>query len=381
MGLALEPEGCMTPLFAACREDQIVNAHWCPPFGRPDAEVKGYGLLSHIAGEFPCCPEFGPGSAVRGVSIPAHGWTANEEWTVETLDIDNEAGAATCVLSLESPSPELPLSWTRRVSVLAGQSAYYSVLTIRNRGTDELSVNLGHHNVVGAPFLEPGCRISLSADGFMVPPEGTEFDATGRLAMGAEFDGLGRAPLRNGGMVDLSYVPGIVGHTDFVTGAISPDLTLGWSCVANPRRGLAYLSFFPGAKGLPEGEVALSFNDLWMQYGGRRFKPWAARDGAEDQTFCLGAENATGAFANGLAYSLERPEILGRPTTVEIPAKGERRLCYGTALAWLKPAILREGLTAVEAVGPSLVLKGKKAYQRLDLDGNFERVRQTSGTF
>ena len=242
MGLALEPEGCMTPLFAACREDQIVNAHWCPPFGRPDAEVKGYGLLSHIAGEFPCCPEFGPGSAVRGVSIPAHGWTANEEWTVETLDIDNEAGAATCVLSLESPSPELPLSWTRRVSVLAGQSAYYSVLTIRNRGTDELSVNLGHHNVVGAPFLEPGCRISLSADGFMVPPEGTEFDATGRLAMGAEFDGLGRAPLRNGGMVDLSYVPGIVGHTDFVTGAISPDLTLGWSCVANPRRGLAYLS-------------------------------------------------------------------------------------------------------------------------------------------
>ena len=375
MGLALEPKGCMTPLFGGCRGNELVNAHWRPAFACPDSEERAQGLLGHISGEFPCCPEFGPGSTVRGTSIPAHGWTANEEWSVGNLDIDNEAGIATCVLSLESPAPELPLSWTRRVCVLSGQSAYYSVLSIRNRGADALSVNLGHHNVVGKPFLEPGCRISLAADKFMVAPEGTEFDATGRLVMGAEFENLAAAPLRTGGSADLSLVPGIVGRTDFVTGAISDDLSLGWSCVTNPRLGIAYISFFPGAKGLPEGEVALSFNDLWMQYGGRRFKPWAPRDGAEDLTFCLGAENATGAFANGLAYSLEHPELLGLPTTVEIPARGERRLCYGTAMVGLKPDLLGEGVTTIEAEGSSLVVKAKKAYQRLDLDGSFERIR------
>jgi hypothetical protein len=265
------------------------------------------------------------------------------------------------------------------MTVLEGQSAYYSLLSIRNRGNAPLAINVGHHNTVGSPFLEPGCRISLSAERFRTPPEGTEFDPTGRLAFGAEFASLDAAPLRVGGVADIGLVPGLVGSTDFATGAVSRKLSLGWSCVVNPRLGLAYLCFFPGAVALPRGEIALSFNDLWMQYGGRRFKPWAETEGGEDRTFCLGTENATGAYANGLSYSLGQPELLGLPTTIEIPGGGERRLCYGTALVELKPEINREGVLAVEEEGASVVLKGRKAYQRVALEGDFARLRRSLG--
>ena len=379
--LGIEPEGCMTPVFGIHRPDGIVDAHWLPPFRLAPERMKeeGAGLLGHIAGEFLCSPNFGPDCVVHGVSVPPHGWTANEEWQVDGMRAETERGEGYCELSFESPSTELPLAWSRRMTVLEGQSAYYSLLSIRNRGKAPLAINVGHHNTVGSPFLEPGCRISLSAERFRTPPEGTEFDASGRLAFGVEFASLAAAPLREGGVADIGLVPGLVGNTDFVAGAVSRKLSLGWSCAVNPRLGLAYLCFFPGAVALPSGEIALSFNDLWMQYGGRRFEPWAETEGGEDRTFCLGTENATGAYANGLSYSLGQPELLGLPTTVEIPGGGERRLCYGTALVELEPGIIREGVLAVEEEGASVVLKGRKAYQRVALEGDFARLRRSLG--
>jgi hypothetical protein len=379
VALGIEPEGCMTPLFGMRRAGEVLDAHWVPSFRLPAAESKTGGLLGRIAGEFLCSPNFGPDCRIRGASVPPHGWTAHEEWRLERLGLSDEGDEAYCELSLESPSSELPLSWHRRVSVAKGQGAYYSLLSVRNRGSSALPICIAHHNTVGAPFLEDGCRISLSAERFAVPPEGTEFDSTGRLAMGAEFGDLTSAPLRKGGVADIGLVPGLVGSTDFVAGAVPRKLSLGWSCTVNPRLGLAYLCFFPGASALPEGEIALSFNDLWMQYGGRRFRPWAETEGGEDGTFCLGTENATGAFANGLGYSLSHPELLGLPTTVEIPAGGERRLCYGTALLELDRALLREGVRDIEAEGPSVVLRGKKSYQRVELEGNFARLRKSAG--
>lgn len=375
----IEPDGCMTPFFGIRRTGEVIDAHWVPPFRLPARESKSAGLLGRIAGEFLCSPNFGPDCRVGGVSIPAHGWTAHEEWRLESLGLDDRGDQAYCELSLESPSDEMPLSWHRRVTVAKGQCAYYSLLTIRNRGDSSVPIGIGHHNTVGAPFLESGCRISLSADRFRVPPEGSEFDATGRLAVGAEFDDLAAAPLRDGGGADIGLVPGLVGSTDFVSGAVPRKLSLGWSCVVNPRLALAYLCFFPGAASLPAGEIALSFNDLWMQYGGRRFEPWAETEGGLDRTFCLGTENATGAFANGLAHSLAHPELLGLPTTVEIPAGGERRLCYGTAIVELERALLREGVRDAGAEGSSIVLKGKKSYQRVALEGDFARLRGSAG--
>ena len=143
----------------------------------------------------------------------------------------------------------------------------------------------------------------------------------------------------------------------------------------NPELRLAYVCFFPGRAALPAGEIALGFNDLWLQYGGRPFTPWALHEGGADRSFCLGTENAVGAFANGLAYARAVPNILDTPTTVEIPAGGQRTLCYGTALVGLDEALVREGVTAIEAEQGALVLKGGRASQRIPVSADFGAVR------
>lgn len=376
--------GGMVPEFSLKRGGTTVNTHWVPDFrGSSDtpydpekhASFWKASLLYHVAGDFLCSPNFGGPCTIEGVDVPAHGWVANEPWIVGEYGVSAEEDIAFARFSLNSPAPEVPLSWHKCDMVIGGQAAYYSVMRIKNFGASPISINLTRHNTLGAPFLQAGCRISLCAERFQTAPEGTEFDLTGRLLQGAEFTDLSCAPLRSGGTVDLTEVPGMIGATDFVTGAIPVHLSTGWSCVVNPQLGLAYVCFFPGVAGLPTGEVALSFNDLWLQYGGRRSTPWAMSEGGEDRTFCLGTENGIGAFANGLAYSWQHPELLGRPTMITIPAGGVRKLCYGTAIVELTPALLQEGVRSIESDDSFLILKGIHAVQLVSLDARFTRVR------
>jgi len=380
----IDSQGGMMPQFGLSRGTGLVNAHWIPTFransGKPwDENAHGAfwkgKLLYNLAGDFPCAPNFGPDCRVDGVALPAHGWTADREWSLLDCDEIEKGIAARARFALGPVDPAFPLSFRKTDIVIAGQPAYFSIMDIRNAGPRPLTINVGRHNTLGSPFLQAGCRISLSARRFLAAPAGTEFDPTGRLAQGVEFSDLAKAPLRDGGFADISLVPGMIGYTDFVTGAIPAELALGWSCVVNPVLRLAYLCFFPGAAGLAGGEIALSFNDLWMQYGGRNFTPWSMGEGEADLSFCLGTENVAGAFANGLAFARDCPMLLGRPTLVEIPAGSERRLSYGTALLPLEGELLDEGICAVEAGKGELVLKGKRHSARFPVDADFMTAR------
>lgn len=380
--------GGMMPEFSVRRGAGFVNAHWIPDFRgdmeRPWSEGD-HGpywkakLLYILAGDFPCVPNYGGNCVVDGVAMPIHGFSANEVWTLDRLGASRDEGAAWARFTLESPDPSYRLSLCKSDIMFDGQPAYFSLMRLRNTGDRPLSVTMGRHNTLGSPFLQTGSKISLAAERFAVPPGDAGAEPLGRLAAGAEFESLDAAPLRAGGTADIGVVPGMIGATDLVTGAIPSRLALGWSCVANPALGLAYVSFFPGEAGLPDGEIALGFNVLWMQYGGRPFTPWALHEGGADRTFCLGAENTVGAFANGLAWALGHPKLLGRDCLVTVPAGGERRLCYGTALVELSPEILREGVRGVEAEEGALVLKGGRSSQRVPMDATFTRSRRLEG--
>ncbi len=380
----VEDEGGMMPEFGVRRGRGLQNAHWIPEFrwrgGRTwdearDAPELGLRLLSIIAGDFPCSPNFGTGGEVDGASLPLHGWAANERWALDGTGVDGESGAAFARWSLRSPAPTMPLSWEKLNLVLPGEPAYYSAITVRNGGSAPTSVNLVRHNTLGPPFLQAGCRVSVSAERFESIPVGTDYDAGRRLEGGVEFASLAEAPLIGGGTADLREIPGMIGLTDFVTGAIPARLPLGWSCVVNPVLRLGYLCFFPGLAGLPEGEIAPSFNDLWMQFGGRAFTPWARHEGGLDTTFCLGTENGTARFGAGLAGSRAQPELLGRETVVTLPAGGARTLWYGTALLPLDAALLAEGISAVEPERGALVLRGERSHQRVALSGDLAGPR------
>jgi len=380
--VVVDSQGGMMPEFSIRRGAAWLNVHYIPHFrgnGGPSWNKAKHepfwkaGLLYHLAGDFLCAPNFGGDCTVDGLALPPHGQAASGAWKLEGQGKDGKSGAAWAKFSMRLPGKEMPLSFMRYDAVFDGQAAFYSLFHVVNRGTKDVSINLGRHATIGAPFLQAGCLVSVSAQRFMVPPAGGEFDTTGRLAQGVEFSDLAAAPLRAGGTVDLGVVPGPIGYTDLVAGAIPAKADLGWSCVVNPALDLAFVNYFPGPAALGPDEIAPTFDILWMQYGGRPFTPWAARDGGTDNSYCLGTEHAASAFANGLAYARERPELLGVPTMVTIPAGSSRVFRYGSLIAELGGR-LRGPVKKVSRGDGSLSLQGGRGTVEVSADSSFDRL-------
>ena len=372
--------GGMIPELSLAMGKRRLNAHWLPWFransGRPyrDSEDGAFWkarLLYNVAGSFPCIPNFGPGHTVEGVDMPPHGWTANLPWLFRSSGTDEETGAAWALSVLESPEKAMPLFFRKIDAVVPGQNVHYVSVAIKNAGNAALEICAGWHNTVGPPFLAESCRISGAASAWATAPTGSEFDATTRLLPGAEFASLAEAPLGTGGKVDLSFVPGPIGYTDFATGRIDSSVSLGWSSVVNPGLKAAYICFFTGPAAAAEDDFIFRFNNLWMQYGGRPFTPWAHYEGGTDMTYCLGTENSAAAWAQGLEYSRRIGKVLGAPATVTIPAGKQKVIRYGCLFAPYEGSGLDEGIISLEAEAGALVGGGRGGGLRFSADPSF----------
>jgi len=381
--LMIDDIGGMIPECSGHRAGQWLNAHWMPWFrsngGSPynDAEHGSFwksNLLYHMGGSFPCIPNVGPGHIVDGVPIPPYGWTANQHWRYVTNDVDEASGAVWFLSVMESPDKAVPLSFSKLDVLLPCQSVHYTSIRVRNRGAADTEICAAWHNVLGSPFLNQGCVISAAAQRWITPPPGGEFDTTTRLALGAEFSNLTKAPLLKGGNVDLSVVPAPTGFTDFATGAVSRSAPLTWLAAVNPSLKMAYLSFSPGPGAADEEDIVLYFNNLLMQYGGRPFTPWAPYEGGPDLSYCLGLDNSVSAYAYGLQFARETHKVLGSPTTVAIPAMGHKTLRSGTLFASYEGTGIDQGIASIRMEDKRLVCSGADTFF-FDADPRFEVLR------
>jgi len=375
----IDDEGSMIPEMSSQRR---INAHWLPWFrsnsGKPYVDEKDgsfwtANLLYHLAGSFPCLPSFGGGRLADGIDMPPHGWTANLTW--KFCESGGYEGTGWALSVMESPESAMPLSFRKIDAVVPGQNVHYSSIAVKNNGKAAVDINAAWHNTLGAPFLAEGARISACGDRWITAPSGSEFDTTTRFAPGAEFSNLTEAPLAKGGKADISVVPGPLGYTDFAAGRVPAAASLGWSSLVNPGLKMAYICFFTGPAAASEDDIILTFNDLWMQYGGRSFTPWASYKGATDLTYCLGTENSVAAFAQGLEYSRQAKKILDAPTTVNIPAGAEKILRYGTLFAPYEQDALDRGIYSLAGEERALVCQGKSGYWRFAADPGFSILK------
>ncbi len=332
-------------------------------------------LLYTLGGNFFCFPNFGPPHSYNDVDLPPHGFTANGLWNVAKYGTDGETGAS-WLLSILNGGIEYPYTAYKIEMLLPNHPVLYSSVTIDNPSDHPIVANAAWHNTVGSPFLEAGCIINLSAKEFITVGKGSEFDATGRLAMGATFDDLTKAPLRSGGNCNIEEVPGMIGFTDLISGKIPDDEKLGWASVINPIQQMVYFTFFPGPKAVEENEIPLNFNNLWMQYGGRKFTPWALYEGGTDHTFCLGVENSIGYYANGLAESVKNNELLGSSTTVTIDPHSRKVQRYATAFSDYEQVKMGSGIQSVEQVVEGIVLKRGKYWAFIESDSTFHFLKE-----
>jgi hypothetical protein len=167
----------------------------------------------------------------------------------------------------------------------------------------------------------------------------------------------------------------MIGYTDMAVGAVPAQADMGWSAVVNPALKMAYICLFPGPNGRSENEIALTFNALWMQYGGRSFTPWASFEGGSDLTYCLGTENSVGAYAYGLAYAREHRKILDAPTTVTIPPQSSRILRYGTLFAPYGGSVLDNGVSQIVVEKGKIVCESTGGKATFNADGTFQLLK------
>jgi len=113
-----------------------------------------------------------------------------------------------------------------------------------------------------------------------------------------------------------------------------------------------------------------------MQYGGRTFNPWALYEGGADQTFCLGLENSTGFYANGIEKAVQAKTLLDVETTVTIPAGKRRVQRYGTALTSYDQGKMSSGIASVEQVVEGIVLKRGKSWAFIESDSTFHFLKE-----
>ena len=171
-----------------------------------------------------------------------------------------------CTITCETA----PFSLERRMTLDAEAPRLRVDETIVNVGDEGWECTWGHHIVLGAPFLEEGCRFEPAAGTLETITE--TWEDTARLEPG-QHGPWPHARLRAGGTVDLRYVPGpdAESHDDvYLT-----RLSAGALAVTNPRLGRTFrLAWDP--------EI-FRWIVAWQPYGGAKALPLAG-------TYALGVE-------------------------------------------------------------------------------------------
>jgi galactose mutarotase-like enzyme len=222
----------------------------------------------------------------RGRPIPFHGEVATMGWEQAVVQETAEEVA----VAFSARCRQTPFRLERQMRLERGHAALHFDETIHNESDSPAHFVWGHHCVVGAPFLEAGCRLDTSARSLFTAPQVNEH--TARLAP-SQHETWPMARLRDGGTVDLRHVPGPEAHTHDV--AFLTDLTGGWVAVSNPRLDLTFRIQW-------DAEV-FKWLIVWQPYGGCEAMPLTGFYGLGIEPWTA-QHNLEGAIADGEAIEL-----------------------------------------------------------------------------
>ena len=267
-------------------------------------------VLVTLRGDFFCLPFGGNSEAVDGQQHPPHGEIAGSPWKIVGT---KKAGDVT-TLTMGIDTAVRPGTVTKALSLVDGHNAIYSQHTITGFAG---RVPLGHHATLAMPETDGGVRLATSAMRFGMTcpslfsdPKQREYQA---LRPGAKWTDLSKVPVAWAGQpdADLTNLPGRYGYADLVQIVNeSWEKSKGPAWTTATYAGAGYLWF-----SLKDSDVLRS-TVFWMENHGRHGHPWNGRNN------CLGLEDVTAFFADGLAAST-RENVLTREgvqTAVELSA-------------------------------------------------------------
>ncbi len=297
--------------------DRIVEPFSVAPWAEETLRLPSEPMLRSLRGDFFCLPFGGNEKPYQGETHPAHGDSANLNWTLEGLD-GNE-------IHLSMRTKTRPGRVDKRVR-LEGSIIYQTHIISNMSGP----MPAGHHAMLRFPS-----EGRLSTSGFLhgrVYPGEFERPSAGgytSLLPGATFNDLSQVPMANGETADLSRYPARDGFEDLVQVYHPGDTPFAWNAV------------------VVDGYVWVSLKDprvlpatvLWHSNGGRHYNPWNGR-----HRRVLGVEDVRAYFHFGVAESAgDNPSPV--PTAFDLDPLVPTEIRYVMALA-----AVPDGFDIVETV-------------------------------
>ena len=264
--------------------------HVTPWQDEPATEMPA-AVLTPLRGDFFCLPFGGNAEEGGGEKHPPHGEIAGAPWTL--LGSNKQGRVSTLRLTCETKVRKGRV--TKELSLVEGENVIYSRHRIEGFAG---RAPLGHHATLAMPEKEGSVRISSSAmrfgmtcPGLFSDPAKGEYQA---LQPGQRWDKLSEVPMawKDVPAADLTRLPARRGFADLVQIVNEPwEKTGGPAWVTATMAESGYLWF------ALKNPAVLNSTVLWLENHGRYGHPWKGRNN------CLGIEDVTAYFAEGLAAS------------------------------------------------------------------------------
>ncbi len=292
-------------------------------------------ILNTLRGDFFCMPFGGNSDEVAGEKHPPHGEIVGDPWKV--VGTKKAGDVTTLTMGIDTKVRKGHV--TKELSLVDGQNVVYSRNTIEGFAG---RAPLGHHATLAMPEKEGAVRIATSAIRFGMTcpslfsdPKSREYQA---LLPGAKWDDLTKVPVawKDAPDADLTSLPGRYGYADLVQLANEPwekTNSPAWTTATFTDAGYVWFSL--------KDPAVLKTTVFWMENHGRHGHPWNGRNN------CLGLEDVTAFFADGLAASTKENVLTkeGVDTALELTADKPTSVNYIQGVAKVP-----EGFDVVKSV-------------------------------
>lgn len=290
--------------------DKPVQPYYISPWQDEKHAQMPAPVLVPLRGDFFCLPFGGNAEASNGEKHPPHGEIVGNKWTSAGVKTSGKVSTLTLTIDTKVRKGRV----TKELSLVDGQNAVYSRHTIEGFAGP---APLGHHATLAMPEKEGAIRIATSAFRFGMTcpslfgnPRDGEYQA---LLPGANWTDLTKVPvwIKGGADADLTRLPARYGFADLIQIYNEPwDKTNGpaWTTATNAEGGYVWFSL--------KDPAVLASTVFWMENHGRHGHPWNGRNN------CLGLEDVTAHFADGLAASTRENALTreGVKTSIELKA-------------------------------------------------------------
>ena len=302
--------GHMAPVTFFRDSSQPVQPYHVTPWQEEPPSAMPAPVLVPLRGDFFCLPFGGNSDALDGEKHPPHGEVVGSPWAY----VGTKSAGDVTTLSLSFTPTVRKGRITKDLSLVSGHNVLYSSHTVEGFAG---RTPLGHHATLAMPEKEGAVRIATSPFSFGMTCPGVFSDPRQReyqaLLPGAKWNDLSKVPSawKDAPDADLTRMPARQGFADLVQINSQPWEKTGgpgWTAATYADAGYVWFSL--------RDQAVLRSTVFWMENRGRHGHPWNGRNN------CLGLEDVTAHFADGLAPSA-RDNVLTRegvPTTLELTA-------------------------------------------------------------